>query len=51
MKMPLFHQVFEIPFQVDVARIGARYEAGQLKVIMPYAEGQTNTPRLINIEV
>ena len=51
MKMPLFHQVFEIPFQVDVARIGARYEAGQLKVIMPYAEGQTNTPRVINIEV
>jgi HSP20 family protein len=50
-KMPLFHQVFEIPFQVDVARIGARFEAGQLKVIMPYTEGQTNTPRLIDIEV
>jgi HSP20 family protein len=51
MKMPLFHQVLEIPFQVDVARIRARYEAGQLKVIMPYAEGLTNTPRMIDIEV
>jgi HSP20 family molecular chaperone IbpA len=43
--------VLEIPFQVDVARIRARYEAGQLKVIMPYAEGLTNTPRMIDIEV
>lgn len=51
MKVPLFHQVFEIPFQVDVTQIRARFEAGMLKVILPYAEGRLNSPRAIPIEV
>lgn len=51
MKMPLFHQVFEIPFQVDATRIRAHYDAGLLKVTMPYVEGQANSRRAIDIEV
>jgi HSP20 family protein len=51
LKMPLFHQVLQIPFQVDAAQIRARYESGYLKVILPYAEGRAHTPRAIKIEV
>jgi HSP20 family molecular chaperone IbpA len=51
LKMPLFHQVMPIPFQVDVAQIRARYEEGVLKVVLPYAEDRSNAPRTIEIEV
>lgn len=50
LRMPLFHQMIQIPFQVDVNRIRARYQAGALKVVLPYAEGWSNTPRAIEIE-
>jgi HSP20 family protein len=50
LKMPLFHQVIQIPFQVDVDRIRARFEEGCLKVTLPYSEGRSNTPRAIEIE-
>jgi HSP20 family protein len=51
LRMPLFHQVIQIPFQVDVNRIRARYQPGALTVVLPYAEGWSNTPRAIEIEV
>lgn len=51
LRMPLFYRVMEIPFQVDVAKIRARYEGGILKVILPFAEGRSNSPRSIEIEV
>jgi HSP20 family protein len=51
LRMPLFHRVMEIPFQVDAAQIRARYEGGFLKVVLPFAEGRSNTPRAIEIEV
>jgi HSP20 family protein len=51
LRMPLFHRVMEIPFQVDVTRIRARYEGNQLKVILPYSEGRTNGPRAVEIEI
>jgi HSP20 family protein len=51
LRMPLFHQMIQIPFQVDVNQIRARYQAGALKVVLPYAEGWSHTPRAIEIEV
>jgi HSP20 family protein len=50
LRMPLFQRVMDIPFQVDVTRIRARYEGNSLKVILPYSEGRTNGPRAIEIE-
>jgi HSP20 family molecular chaperone IbpA len=50
-KMPLFYQVIEVPFQVDVAQIQARFEAGKLQVTLPYADGRNPGPRTIAIEV
>jgi HSP20 family protein len=49
-KMPLFYQVIEVPFEVDVAQIRARFEAGRLQVTLPYAEGRNPGPRTIAIE-
>jgi HSP20 family protein len=51
LRLPLFYRVMEIPFQVDTTQIRARYEAGVLQVTLPYAEGRSNSPRAIEIEV
>ena len=50
LRMPLFHQMMEIPSQVDVTRIRARHEGNHLKVILPYSEGRTQGSRAIEIE-
>lgn len=50
LKVPLFHQVIEVPFQVDAAGIQARFEDRVLKVVLPFAAGHSQGPRAIEIE-
>lgn len=50
LQAPLFHQVIEVPFQVDAAGIQARFEDRILKVVLPFAEGRRQGPRAIEIE-
>ncbi|WP_266203538.1 Hsp20/alpha crystallin family protein [Pontibacter kalidii] len=49
MAAPLFNRVFQLPPQVDLGRIEAVHEDGQLQVRLPYFEG-TNKPREIEIK-
>ncbi|MDX5436500.1 MAG: Hsp20/alpha crystallin family protein [Pontibacter sp.] len=49
MAAPLFNRTFMLPPQVDLSRIEAVYENGQLQVRLPYHEG-TNQPREIEIK-
>ncbi|MCX2740650.1 Hsp20/alpha crystallin family protein [Pontibacter anaerobius] len=49
MAAPLFNRIFLLPPQVDLSRIEALHEDGQLKVKLPYFEG-TNQPREIEIK-
>ena len=50
LQVPLFQQVIEMPFQVDVAGIRARFENRMLKVTLPFAEGRSQGARAITIE-
>ena len=47
---PLFAQVIEIPFHVDVDQIYAIYKNGKLNINLPFAEGRLNNRKSINIE-
>jgi HSP20 family protein len=49
MAAPLFNRTFVLPPQVDLGRIEAVHEDGQLQVRLPYFEG-TNKPREIEIK-
>ncbi|WP_276498484.1 Hsp20/alpha crystallin family protein [Pontibacter litorisediminis] len=49
MAAPLFNRTFLLPPQVDLGRIEAVHEDGQLQVRLPYHEG-TNKPREIQIK-
>jgi len=48
MAAPLFNRTFILPPQVDLGRIEAVHEDGQLQVRLPYFEG-SNKPREIEI--
>lgn len=50
LKVPLFQQVIELPFQVDVAGIRARFSNRMLQVSLPFAEGRSQGARAIEIE-
>ncbi len=49
MAAPLFNRTFILPPQVDLGRIEAVHEDGQLQVRLPYFEG-INKPREIKIK-
>lgn len=49
MMAPLFHQTFILPPQVDLTRIEAVHEDGELKVRLPYHEA-AKEPRIIQIK-
>ena len=48
--LPLFAQVINIPFHVDVEQINAIHKNGKLKINLPFAEGRINNRRTIGIE-
>ena len=48
--LPLFAQVINIPFQVDVEQINASYKNGNLKINLPFAESRSKNRRNISIE-
>jgi HSP20 family protein len=48
--LPLFAQVIDIPFHVDVDQIYAVYKNGKLQINLPYAEGRLNNRKSIVIE-
>jgi HSP20 family protein len=48
--VPLFQQVIELPFQVDVAGIRARFRNRMLQVSLPFAAGRSQGARAIEIE-
>ena len=48
--LPLFAQVINIPFHVDVEQINAIHKNGKLKINLPFAEGRINNKRTIGIE-
>ncbi|GEO06177.1 hypothetical protein AAE02nite_38410 [Adhaeribacter aerolatus] len=47
---PLFAQVIQIPFHVDVEQIYAVFENGKLNINLPFAEGRLNHRKTISIE-
>ena len=49
MAAPLFNRTFMLPPQVDLGRVEAMYQEGQLKVKLPYYEN-TGHPREIEIK-
>ncbi|WP_239022842.1 Hsp20/alpha crystallin family protein [Pontibacter mangrovi] len=49
MAAPMFNRTFILPPQVDLSRIEAVHEDGQLQVKLPYFEG-TQQPREIEIK-
>lgn len=48
--LPLFAQVIDIPFHVDVDHIQAVYKNGKLYINLPFAEDRLNSRRSIQIE-
>ena len=48
--LPLFAQVINIPFHVDVEQIYAIHKNGKLNINLPFAEGRINNQRKIEIE-
>jgi len=48
--LPLFAQVIDIPFYVDVDQIQAIYRNNKLHINLPFAEGRLNNRRSIQIE-
>ncbi|MGV3639843.1 MAG: Hsp20/alpha crystallin family protein, partial [Adhaeribacter sp.] len=44
-QVPLFQQVIELPFQVDVAGIRARFSNRMLQVSLPFAAGRSQGAR------
>ncbi|MGV3587167.1 MAG: Hsp20/alpha crystallin family protein [Adhaeribacter sp.] len=48
--LPLFAQVIDIPFHVDVDQIQAIYRNNKLHINLPFAEGRLNNRRRIQIE-
>ncbi|KAA5545733.1 Hsp20/alpha crystallin family protein [Adhaeribacter rhizoryzae] len=48
--LPLFAQVIDIPFHVDVDQIQANYRNGKLHINLPFTEGRLNNRRSIQIE-
>lgn len=49
MAVPLFNRTFQLPPQVDLSRIEAVYQDGQLQVRLPYLES-ADQPREIEIK-
>ncbi|WP_245842288.1 Hsp20/alpha crystallin family protein [Pontibacter ummariensis] len=49
MAAPLFNRTFMLPPQVDLSRVEAVYQEGQLQVRLPYLEG-AGQPREIEIK-
>lgn len=47
--LPLFNQMFEIPYFVDVNQIMAEYVDGKLQIIMPFKDKDKIKPRKIEI--
>lgn len=50
LNMPLFSNVFPIPFAADIANMKALYTDGILKIILPVDEGRQLLKQIISIE-
>ena len=47
--LPLFNEIFDIPYFVDAQNINAEVLEGELKVYMPFKDKEKVQPRRINI--